>query len=138
MRMKIFGKSFCSGCQVLPKSFCSRCKVFRDSFCSEIVVCSCFILRFSSVLSGTIGVTQKAMTCSTNTNHHKPAAQAHCTLPAFVFFKGENSLQNGFLKVYYKMQKKCSFCGMVEIENVRIRVTTKWVKKINMHLKTCT
>ena len=47
VRMKIFGKSFCSGCQVLPKSFCSRCKVFRDSFCSEIVVCSCFILRCS-------------------------------------------------------------------------------------------
>ena len=41
-----FGKSFCSGCQVLPKSFCSRCKVFRNSFCSEIVGCSCFI-RFA-------------------------------------------------------------------------------------------
>ena len=36
MRMKVFGKSFCSGCQVLPKSFCSRRKVFHDSFCSEI------------------------------------------------------------------------------------------------------
>ena len=56
--------------------------------------------------------------------------------PRFPFFQGRKLTTKWALKVYYKMPKKCCFCGIVEIENVRIRVTTKWVKKNNMHLKT--
>ena len=75
---------------------------------SEIVVCSCFILRFSSVQKN----------------------DDFCSRfwPFFPLARCENSLQNGFLKVYYKMQKNAVFVASW-IENVRIRVTTKWVKK---------
>jgi len=71
-----------------------------------------------------------------NTNHHKPAPQAHCTLPAFHFFKDETSLPNGSSKFTTKCQKeKTQFFGFVEVKNVRLRVTTRWVKNVQHALQ---
>ena len=74
---------------------------------------------------------------------HKPSqtcSTGALYTPRFPFFQGRKLTTKWVLKIYYKMPKKCCFCGIVEIENVQIRVTTKWVKKKehaleNMHLK---
>ena len=67
-----------------------------------------------------------SQTCSTGTLY----------TPRFPFFQGRKLTTKWVPKsLLQNAKKKCSFCGTVEIENVRLRVTTKWVKKINMHLK---
>ena len=66
---------------------------------------------------------------------HKPSQTCNTgTLytPRFPFFQGRKLSTKWFLKVYYKMPKRKAngFCGFVEVENVRLRVTTKWVKDL--------
>ena len=63
--------------------------------------------------------TQTITNCSTGTLY----------TPRFPFFKGELITKWAPKSLLQNAKKTHSYSGVVEVENVRIRVATKWVKK---------
>ena len=84
---RIFGMSFCSGCQVFLKSFCSRCQVFPDPFCSQ----NCFGIETLPVGHFQLGASTWAWTLSVghfqiilqngvpSCNHYKMTCASKCS-----------------------------------------------------------